>query len=145
MSIIYTIGSSGKNAKSFFELLRKNNVSKLIDVRLHNTSHLAGYTKKNDLEYFLDKILSIKYIHLPILAPTDKILKDYKSGAIDWKDYETNYIDLMKSRNISSNLDNIDFNKSCLLCSEQIPDHCHRRLAAEILKDIFLFKDIIHL
>lgn len=145
MSTIFTIGSSGKSAKSFFEMLRKNSISKLIDVRLHNTSHLAGYTKKNDLEYFLDKILSIKYIHMPILAPTDTILKDYKSGNISWKKYENDYIDLIKSRDIMSNLNGINFDNSCLLCSEKTPDNCHRRLAAEILKHNLNIDKIIHL
>ena len=72
MSVLYTVGFSGKDAKTFFELLKLNNVQTLLDIRLNNVSQLSGYTKKNDLAYFLDKICDIKYKHLPILAPTKK-------------------------------------------------------------------------
>ena len=82
---------------------------------------------------------------MPILAPTEIILKDYKSGDMTWEKYESNYIDLIKSRDIMSNLNGINLDHSCLLCSEKTPDNCHRRLAAEILKNSFNINKIIHL
>ena len=54
--IVYTMGFAQKNAAQFFELLKKNNVEILIDIRLNNKSQLAGFTKGQDLKYFLKAI-----------------------------------------------------------------------------------------
>lgn len=145
MKKLYTIGSSGKNAETFFNLLKDNNILSLIDVRLNNTSQLAGFTKKDDLKFFLDKICNIKYVHLPILAPTDSILKDYKDKKITWEDYEVKYMDVIKKRDIEKELFNIDLNNSCLLCSEKTPTNCHRRLAAEFLLSMGKIDTITHI
>lgn len=135
MRKLFTIGSSGKNAEKFFNLLNQNNIDTLIDIRLNNTSQLAGFTKKNDLQFFLKKICDIKYIHLPLLAPTDSILKDYKNKKITWNEYEIQYMQLIQNRDIEKIINNINLNNSCLLCSEKTPDNCHRRLLSEILKN----------
>ena len=47
-------------------------------MRLHNTSQLAGFAKADDLAYFLKKLGSIQYVHQPLLAPTDTMLKAFK-------------------------------------------------------------------
>lgn len=145
MQTLYTIGFSGKDAKTFFDLLQLNKIKTLIDIRLNNVSQLAGYTKKNDLAYFLDKICNIKYMHLPILAPTKEILDGYKTKKISWPVYEEKYLSLIDERNIGNRLKGIDFNESCLLCSEKNADQCHRRLAADKIKEIFLIDNIIHI
>ena len=145
MGVLYTIGFSGKDAKTFFELLRLNKVQMLVDVRLNNVSQLAGYTKKNDLAYFLEKICGIKYLHLPILAPTKEILDGYKSKKISWNDYEAKYIHLINERKIERHLKDIDFVNACLLCSEKTAENCHRRLAANIIKSMSLIEKIVHL
>ena len=36
MVALYTIGFTKKNAEHFFELLKKNKVTKLVDVRINN-------------------------------------------------------------------------------------------------------------
>lgn len=144
MRTIYTIGFSGKNAKLFFQLLKNNNIKSLIDVRLNNVSQLAGYTKKNDLEFFLKEICAIDYFHLTDLAPTKEILDGYKKGNIKWKQYEKEYLALIQSRNIEQKIKNINFDKACLLCSEKTADKCHRRLAAETITEMQLVEKIIH-
>lgn len=70
---IYTIGFTKKSAKEFFEILKTNNIEQIIDVRLNNTSQLAGFTKKDNLEYFLKELCSIDYCHFIFLAPTKEI------------------------------------------------------------------------
>lgn len=145
MSTIYTIGSGGKSAEKFFTLLQENGVKTLVDIRLNNTSQLAGFTKKDSLEYFLDKICQIKYIHKIDLAPTDSILKNYQKKLINWSQYETAYNDLLQKRLQTLHLDSTDWDKSCLLCSEKTPEFCHRRLAAEFLKNQGLVQEIKHL
>ena len=145
MSVLYTVGFSGKDAKTFFELLKLNNVQTLLDVRLNNVSQLSGYTKKNDLTYFLDKICGIEYKHLPILAPSKEILDSYKSKKMSWNDYEIKYMRLINERKVENELKNIDFDRACLLCNEKTAEQCHRRLAANIIKDMFMAEKIIHL
>jgi len=138
MENIFSIGFTKKSANSFFELLIKNNVNKVVDVRLNNTSQLAGFSKGDDLKYFLKKIADIDYVYEFIFAPTKEILDSYKKGLIDWNDYEKRYVKLMEDRKVKDYIiikgENY-WKSSCLLCSEEKADNCHRRLAInEILK-----------
>lgn len=146
---LYTIGFTKKNAEQFFSLLEKAQITTLLDIRLNNVSQLAGYTKRDDLCFFLKKILNVKYIHSIKLAPTKQILDDFKSNKISWEKYEIEYYKLLEERNIKSLFPTIvDFNKDtiCLLCSEEKPTHCHRRLLAEYLKrNLSQNIEIIHL
>jgi uncharacterized protein (DUF488 family) len=145
MNKVFTIGFTGKNAKSFFSLLEENNVKKLIDVRLNNVSQLAAFAKKDDLEFFLHKILSCDYIHRPDFAPTETILKRYKTKIISWEIYTDEYIELLDSRNIISHLKKEEIINSVFLCSEHQPKYCHRRLLLEYLQRQWNDFEIIHL
>lgn len=132
---VATIGFTKSNAERFFERLLKAGVKKVVDVRLHNTSQLAGFAKADDLAYFLRKLGGIQYVHQPLLAPTDDILKAFKKEEGDWAVYETRFLDLMKQRKIETRLRPDMFEGACLLCSEATPHHCHRRLVIEYLND----------
>jgi uncharacterized protein (DUF488 family) len=132
---IFTIGFTKKSAETFFTRLRNAGVKRLIDVRLNNVSQLAGFTKKNDLRYFTKAICNLDYVHLPELAPTAEILDPYKKAKNgDWALYERQFLDLMRSRHIESAMSRDVLDGACLLCSEEKPDRCHRRLVAEYLK-----------
>ncbi|MBY3468662.1 DUF488 domain-containing protein [Rhizobium laguerreae] len=130
-----TIGFTKSNAENFFERLKKAGVKKLVDVRLHNTSQLAGFAKADDLAYFLREICGIQYVHQPLLAPTDQMLKAFKKEKGDWNDYEIQFLNLMGERKIETRLKPEMFDGSCLLCSEATPHHCHRRIVCEYLND----------
>lgn len=132
---ILTIGFTRKSAQSFFETLLQAGVKRLVDVRLNNISQLAGFAKKNDLAYFLDRLCSIDYVHLPILAPTKEMLDAYKKKHISWEDYERRFIALMAERQIENKINPEILEDACLLCSEDEPHYCHRRLVAEYLKE----------
>ena len=144
-NVLYTIGFAKKDARTFFELLRSANVRKVIDVRLNNVSQLAGFTKKNDLGYFLDKVLGCEYQHRPDWAPTDAILDPYKKKKTTWDDYVRDFVLLMESRKIGSDVTAADLDHICLLCSEPTPEHCHRRLVAERLHRLYPNLRVIHL
>lgn len=133
MSKVFTIGFTEKSAKNFFSLLQKSSAKKLIDVRLNKTSQLAGFAKRDDLQYFLKEICDIEYIDVPDLAPEPKMLKDYRNKLIDWERYELLYTDLMAKRAVERRVDPFLISNACLLCSEHKPHHCHRRLALEYL------------
>ncbi|EGF7427362.1 TPA: DUF488 domain-containing protein [Escherichia coli] len=131
---IHTIGFTKKTAEHFFNALKKNGVIRIIDTRLNNHSQLSGFAKAKDLEFLLKKICDIDYVYRSELAPTKKILDDYKDKKITWEQYSIEYLNLMEQRLISSKLSSIDVDNGCLLCSEDKPHHCHRRLLAEYLK-----------
>lgn len=128
-----TIGFTKTTASNFFDRLKRASVKKVIDVRLHNTSQLAGFAKADDLAYFLKEICGVQYVHQPLLAPTDDILKEFKRDKGDWNVYENSFMKLMEQRKIENRLKPEMFQGGCLLCSEDKPHHCHRRLVCEYL------------
>lgn len=139
---VYNIGTNGKDAKKFFEILEKNKVRKIIDIRLNNINQLCGFTKKNDLEFFLKKISNIQYEHILEFAPTKEILDGFKKKKITWNDYEREYKILLEKREIKNKYKNYNFDNICFLCSEETNEFCHRRLLSEYL---FSKKEIINL
>ena len=143
---ISTIGFTRKSAETFFTRLKDAGVRRLIDVRLNNTSQLAGFTKRDDLQFFTRAICDIDYVHLPVLAPTPEILAPYKNQKkVAWDIYERQFLDLIRSRHIENVLTVDLLDGACLLCSEETPDHCHRRLAAEYLQQHWPSVEIEHL
>ena len=132
---IFTIGFTKKSAESFFTKLQLAGVRRLVDVRLNNVSQIAGFAKRDDLRYFLRAICHIDYMHLPELAPTQGILDEYKKHNGDWNLYERQFMDLLTARQVENNVSREVLEGACLLCSEDSPTHCHRRLVAEYLKD----------
>lgn len=142
---IYTIGFTKKNAQRFFEALRKSGAKRVVDVRLNNVSQLAGFAKRDDLAYFLDQVCGMQYVHLPELAPTKEMLDEYKKLGGDWDTYEKRFLDLMEKRHIEEKIPKEVISDGCLLCSEDKPHHCHRRLVAEYLKQHWGDVGITHL
>ena len=143
---IFTIGFTKKSAETFFTRLRAAGVRRLVDVRLNNISQLAGFTKRDDLRYFAKAICNIDYVHLPELAPTAEILDPYKKAKNgDWALYERQFLDLMRSRHIETTMSREVLDGGCLLCSEETPHHCHRRLVAEYLKEHWQDVEIEHI
>lgn len=129
--ILCTIGFTKKNLRTFIEKLHAAGVKKIIDIRLHNTSQLAGYAKKDDLEYILI-LVGIAYEHHPELAPTEEILDGYKKKRLSWQDYEREFNVLLSRRNPVESIRLMDEKGPiCLLCAEDKPLRCHRRLVAE--------------
>ena len=141
----YTIGFKKKSAQEFFELLKAYNVKRLIDIRLNNTSQLAGFTKSRDLMYFLKEICKADYAHKPELAPTKELLDNYKKNKLTWQDYEGIFNGILSDRKINEKIKIEELDNACLLCSEQEPDQCHRRLVAEYLNKNFKDISIKHL
>ena len=132
---VTTIGFTKTSASKFFERLRRSQVKKVFDVRLHNTSQLAGFAKAEDLSYFLQELCGAEYIHQPLLAPTDDMLRAFKRDKGDWVVYQSKFLALMADRKIENRLSLADFDGACLLCSEATPHHCHRRLVCEYLNE----------
>jgi len=142
---VFTIGFTKKNAEQFFSRLKQPGLVRLVDARLNNVSQLAGFTKKDDLRFFLRQIINIDYLHLPDLAPSQDILDDYKKNGGDWATYERKFLALMEKRRVEEKVSKDIIDGGCLLCSEPTPEHCHRRLVAEYLKSRWGDLEIVHL
>ncbi len=142
---IYTIGFTKKSAETFFTKLCKAGVKRVIDARLNNVSQLAGFAKKDDLRFFLRTICNIEYLHILDLAPTQEMLDTYKKRKGDWSAYEQQFNDLISSRKIEETLSRELLDGACLLCSEDEPQHCHRRLVAEYLRSKWNDVEIVHI
>ncbi len=154
---IYTIGSSGKTAERFFTLLMDAEVRRVIDIRLKNNSTLLGVTRQAHLPYLLREIAGIDYVHMPMLAPDDGILGDWKLNAaakkagkrqITWQEYERRFVRLLRAREVETLVTPEDLHQACLLCSESRPERCHRRLVAQHLRDRWADRvnvEIVHL
>jgi uncharacterized protein (DUF488 family) len=143
---IYSIGFTQKNASEFFGTLKAHGIERLLDVRLNNTSQLAGFAKQADLAYFLHEICGAGYEHEPLLAPTQDILDAYKKQKGSWELYEEAFLALMRSRSIETVIDKDSFaRKTVLLCSEPTAEQCHRRLVLEYLQEHWGGLTITHL
>ena len=142
---LFTIGFTKKNAKTFFTKLKKANVKRILDIRLNNVSQLAGFAKRDDLEYFLRELCDCEYVHVPLLAPTKEILDGYKNKKLSWSEYEKRFNDLIITRKAHTLVTSSELQNACLLCSEPTPDRCHRRLVAEYLRHHFDNIEINHL
>ncbi len=133
--VICTIGFSKKSLRDFVARLQNAGVKRIIDVRLNNTSQLAGYAKKQDLEYILE-LVGIEYAHHPELAPTDLLMKDYKEKRVTWTDFVDMFNKMLDERKpLTQFLSEKEPEIVCLLCAEDKPDHCHRILVAEYIKE----------
>ncbi len=143
---IYTVGFTRKSAAQFFQLLKTSDIKRLIDVRLNNSSQLAAFAKKADLEYFLREICGAEYLHVPLLAPTQAMLDEYKKRKGSWSDYEKRFLNLMRERQIETKIEKNLFEvPSVLLCSEPTAEHCHRKLVLDYLQNVWPELRAIHL
>ena len=133
---LFTIGFTRKSAAMFFNTLRDAGVRHLVDIRLRNTSQMAGFTKRDDLDFFVHSILGADYTHLPLLAPSEAILQAYMDDH-DWSRYESDFQALLRARQVGAAISPAEFQNACLMCSEPTADQCHRRLVAEHLRDVW--------
>lgn len=143
---LYTIGFTQKSAETFFTTLQRAEIRRLIDVRLNNVSQLAGFAKKNDLQFFLRSIVGADYVHELRLAPESDALEAVRGGKMSWAEYEKTYLALIRKRKVEDTIPRSLFDvRSVLLCSEATAEHCHRRIAAEYLAEKWGDVRIVHL
>jgi len=142
---LYTLGFTNKSARRFFELLQAHDVKRILDTRISNSSQLSGFAKGVDLEFFAKAIADITYSHKLEWAPTKALLDQYRKKELLWEEYAEKYLGLLKSRHVRRDLDMNELDHGCLLCSEHLPEKCHRRLLAEYIKSVYPEIEIVHL
>ncbi|HSR32730.1 MAG TPA: DUF488 domain-containing protein [Anaerolineae bacterium] len=146
MPTVFTIGHNKKSLERFVRLLQEAGVDAVIDIRLHNTSQLAGFAKRDDLAFLLRTGFRIEYEHHPELAPTPELLDAYKADG-DWSAYERDFLPLLTERSAGMIGNELlsRYQRPCLLCAEPTADHCHRRLVAEWWAQHLPGVEVVHL
>jgi uncharacterized protein YeaO (DUF488 family) len=145
---LFTIGFTKTTAQDFFRRLRDARVKTVLDTRLHRNGQLSGFAKFPDLPYFLRQLARSEYEALPELAPAAQLLKAYRDKQLSWDEYAHAYRELLEQRRPEREIDSAQLDHGCLLCSEHSAQHCHRRIAAEYLRDMFAETvriDVVHL
>jgi len=147
---IYTVGFTKKSAKVFFEdLLAPSGARRVLDIRARPSSQLSGFAKVSksggDFQFLLSRLCDMDYVHVPELAPSDRLLSEYRADELSWDAYSEQYIEGLGEQRVEDDLDQGIFDGGVLLCSEASPEHCHRRLAAEYLQRHWDDVEIIHL
>ena len=145
--MLFTIGFTKKSARTFFELIKSNNINVLIDIRLNNGSQLAGFSKGSDLEFFLNVICKCGYQYEPVFAPTKELMDSFKAKKISEEQFEDEFLTLMKARNALLYFEENFLRERCicLLCSEDTPEHCHRRILAEMIIEKYPHISLVHI
>jgi uncharacterized protein (DUF488 family) len=143
---LYTIGFTQLALGEFVGLLRGARVDAVIDIRLRNTSQLAGWAKRDDLAFLLREGFGIAYEHIPLFAPSDELLDRYHADR-DWEAYVPIFNGLLETRpTVALGRELFErYRAPCLLCSEPTPEHCHRRLLAEYLAEHLGGIEVTHL
>ena len=142
---LFTVGFTKTSAEDFFGKLKASGAKRVVDVRLNNVSQLAGFAKRNDLQFFLRELCHMDYVHVPALAPTQDMLDDYRKSKGNWDAYAQKFLALMRERRIEKTIDPALLADGCLLCSEDKPHHCHRRLVAEYLQSHWGGIEVTHI
>jgi uncharacterized protein (DUF488 family) len=143
---VYSIGFTKKTAAEFFTALRQAEIRRLLDVRLHNASQLAGFTKRENLPFFLNELCGADYLHEPFLTPAPDLLEGYRKKRISWQEYEPRFRSTLADRAVEKKIDKTLFHiPTVLLCSEVTATRCHRRLILEYLQEKWGGIDIVHL
>jgi len=143
---IYTVGFAGKSAQAFFGVLKQAGIKRVVDIRLRPNGGLSLFARGSDLPFLLRELCQAEYVHVPLLAPSKELLRDFRRQKLDWPEYERVYRALLDERDVARNLDRSRFDvPAALLCSEATPDQCHRRLAAEYLREHWPEVAVAHL
>ncbi|HSY43620.1 MAG TPA: DUF488 domain-containing protein [Candidatus Acidoferrum sp.] len=127
---LMTIGYEGLSPSEFFDLLRRCEVSMIVDVRELPISRRRGFAK-SALAAGLE-LQGIKYVHKPALGCPRDIRHDYRDDG-DWAQYSQRFKAYLETQ--LSALEELSVlvaqERCCLLCFEEDYNFCHRSFVAE--------------
>lgn len=131
---IYTVGHSNGLLGDFIQLLQGHNIESLVDVRSSPFSRYVPHFNRTDLEYSIEKH-KVRYTYLG----------DELGGRPDGDEFYDEhghvlYYRVAKSPLFRRGLDKLieegAVYRTAIMCSEEDPVHCHRRLLiARVLMD----------
>ncbi|HHT9139159.1 MAG TPA: DUF488 domain-containing protein [Candidatus Wunengus sp. YC60] len=131
---LFTIGYEGKDIDSFLNILIKNKIDLLIDVRKNPFSMNFSFTKGR-LEKYLEKI-GIEYIHIPELGIDGELrenlftINDYQNL---FKQYEATTL-LQQREQVLQIIKLSEKRRVALVCFEADKNMCHRGVIANYIE-----------
>ena len=123
---IYTVGHSNISTSQFINLLRPFNIEVIVDVRSNPFSKYATQFNKDQIHRFLPAN-NIRYLYMGDLLggkPKDPLFYDRKG----YVRYDLMAESSLFQEGISRLINGIGLYKVALMCSEENPTACHRRL-----------------
>lgn len=132
---VYTIGHSTRPIEEFINLLRRNGVSTLVDIRTIPKSRRNPQFWHDALAANLEGA-GITYRHLPGLGGRRKPSQDSINTA--WRNLSfRGYADHMQTEEFQEALDELIAiaagSTTAIMCSEAVPWRCHRSLVGDAL------------
>jgi uncharacterized protein (DUF488 family) len=123
---VLTIGHSNHPVEKFVRLLRQHDVEVLVDVRSQPFSRFSPQFSRKALERAVTEA-SLRYLFIgDLLGGRPEPRECYDSeGKVDYDRVEAQEF---YQRGIERLLDGIARFRVCILCAEEDPSHCHRRL-----------------
>jgi uncharacterized protein (DUF488 family) len=133
--LICTIGHSNRSIDDFIDLLRKNGIACLLDIRTVPKSRHNPQFGQDQLAPSLENA-GIEYRYLPGLGGLRRPRADSPNAG--WRNLSfRGYADYMQTDAFAENVDAVialGRTRACaLMCAEAVPWRCHRSLVADAL------------
>ncbi|MCD4665444.1 MAG: DUF488 domain-containing protein [Bacteroidales bacterium] len=145
-NFLFTIGYEGKSLETYINILIRNNIKVLCDVRKNPISRKYGFSKKT-LQNACEAV-NIKYFHLPelgIVSGKRKNLNTQEDYNLLFKEYEENVIpEQKKSLSVIEDLVK-EYKRVSLTCYEASPEQCHRTRVANKIHNLNNYVPLKHL
>jgi uncharacterized protein (DUF488 family) len=144
MTTLTTIGYERADLDSFIATLRASSVECVIDVRELPLSRKRGFSKTALREALVN--VGIRYVHLKSLGDPKPGREAARAGRFDefYKIYRKHLATPEAQIALAQAGATVLTAKCCLLCYEQSPEHCHRKVVAESLSHAYNV-DVRHL
>ncbi len=135
MHTVCTIGHSNRPLEAFTELLRRNAVERVLDVRTSPRSRSNPQFNGEALARSLDA-LGIAYVHLPALGGLRRARPESPNAG--WRNASfRGYADYMQTAEFAEGIGRVvemARTAACaLMCAEAVPWRCHRSLIGDAL------------
>jgi uncharacterized protein (DUF488 family) len=133
--MIFTIGYEGLDIERFIDLLAKQGVETVVDIRELPLSRKPGFSKRA-LQAELNAS-GREYVHLVELGCPRDVRDQYKEDG-NWKNYTKGFLKHLKGQQESvAELAALATSTSCaLLCYEADPNYCHRSMVADAVGEL---------
>jgi len=130
---IWTIGHSTRTKEEFMELLNKNMISHLIDVRSFPGSRAYPHFNQESMRDWL-ACSGFDYSHMPALGGMRKLKPSAENGAWRNKSFHS-YATYMQTDEFKEGLNELFYQASqtrtVIMCAEAVPWRCHRGLISD--------------
>ncbi|HEX9774466.1 MAG TPA: DUF488 domain-containing protein [Actinomycetota bacterium] len=128
---LYTIGYAGKTLRAFVDVLKKNRIESVIDIRQTPMSRQPGFSR-NRLAEGLRKA-GITYEHVAALGNPPQIRAMFHGPAIT--EGRKRYRQLLnngRSHHVDWLVAVAEAQRTAIMCLESSPDQCHRQVVGEV-------------